>query len=82
MENRQQLLIVWASDDSDLKSWLQENRYMSHDPIKNRSNSLLSMFSEACLQILSCVLLLGMPFLVMKLPMLLTGNSLIYRSGG
>ena len=29
--NLHQLLMTWASDDADLKCWLQENKYMSHD---------------------------------------------------
>ena len=36
--NLHQLLMTWASDDADLKCWLQENKYMSHDPI-NESKS-------------------------------------------
>ena len=34
--NLYQLLMIWASDDADLKCWLQENKYMSHDPVNEQ----------------------------------------------
>ena len=34
--NLHQLLMTWASHDADLKCWLQEIKYISHDPVNEQ----------------------------------------------
>ncbi len=43
--NLQQLLIMWANDNNDLKNWLLENKYLSHENV----NQQISIMGQSVL---------------------------------
>ena len=83
--NLVQLLTVWAENNLDLKNWIKDGKYKSHD-IVNEQISFMGQsviwFLLHCYRRSKKAHQLGMQLSLMRQQMLLTGNNLIYPLGG